>query len=251
VDNKGICIMAGNGPPKTTCSICGETVLKSQTYHVGDGKRACKIHQGVADQALDAQNKIKNDKKKKIEKEASERKRRIHGPDVSGSISDSFFEEGRKWANETCWFCGKEGRPLRELFERQIVALEKLKLKGNPMAFFNDHRGVIKEAGFPKGTIFLNRIAIPDEQRKKIIGRVRGGRDKQICAEMAGFVLSCSHCAEKLGLKFMPEMPKVDLKTLAALGTLYEEKVGPTVRLAAGVEILQEQEEEKKAAPFN
>jgi hypothetical protein len=235
--------MAG-GPPTTTCSICGETVLKSKTYHIGDGKRACKAHDGVIDKASAAQDKIQQDKKKKIEAEAREKKKRFQGGD------SNFFKKAAKWANETCWFCGKEGRPLRELFSRQLVALEKLKMKGNPMAFFNDHKAV-REAGFPEGTIFLNRIEIPEEQKKNIISRVLGGRDKQGCAELAGFVLSCSHCAKKLGLKFMPETPKIDLKTLAVLGAEYEKNIGPTARLAAGVEIIKEQEEERKAAPYN
>jgi len=30
--------------PQTVCSICGETVNKAQTLHIGDGKRACRKH---------------------------------------------------------------------------------------------------------------------------------------------------------------------------------------------------------------
>jgi len=232
------------GPKKTTCSICGEKVLKSQTYHVGDGKRACKKHEGVTEQAHAAQDKIKKDNKKAEEARQATIKR-------SKEKHTFNFEDAAKWANETCWFCGKKGRPLSELFTRQLVALEKLKLKGNFSAFFNNPAAVVREAGFPEGTIFLNRIVIPDERRKEIIGKVRGGFDKQGCADMAGFVLSCPHCAKKLGLQFMPDAPKVDLKTLAVFGSLYDKELGPSVRLTAGVEILEEEEQKKKAAPFN
>jgi hypothetical protein len=30
--------------PQTVCSVCGETVNKAQTLHIGDGKRACRKH---------------------------------------------------------------------------------------------------------------------------------------------------------------------------------------------------------------
>lgn len=235
------------GPPKIICSICGEMVLKSQTYHIGDGKRACKVHDGVMNQAMMAQDKIKQDKKKKVEDEAKRRRKLFHGDETL----ENFFKEASKWANETCWFCGKEGRPLQEFFTRRLVALEKLKMKGNVMTLFDNPDMIIKEAGFSKETIFLNRIKIPDEQIKKIISKIQGGPDKQGCAELAGFVLSCPDCANKMGLEFMPKTPSVDLKTLAVLGTLYEKNLGPTIRLTAGMEILKEEKDKENAAPFN
>ncbi len=66
-----------NGPPKCTCSECGEIVLKSTTRSIGDGKRACKSHDGVMEKAQQVQEKTKEDQKKI--KNANKQKKRIVG----------------------------------------------------------------------------------------------------------------------------------------------------------------------------
>lgn len=39
--------------PQTVCSICGETVNKAQTLHIGGGKRACRKHSETAKKSQD------------------------------------------------------------------------------------------------------------------------------------------------------------------------------------------------------
>ena len=86
-------------PPKTIkCAICSETVMKSQTYNIGDGKRACKSHEGVEQKSIQAQAFLQ----KKHNKNAEIRKPKQREIVSPFEMSPKQKLKMQIWANYTC-----------------------------------------------------------------------------------------------------------------------------------------------------
>src|SRR3990172_8302812 len=106
-------------PPMTVCKICGKNVLKAQTYHVGNGERAGKAHEGVTEKKdqLIRQDKQEKDAVEQRKKEAQERRRKE--------------QENLLDPKPHCWVCGATGITSQEFFYKLLMHNKVQELKGN------------------------------------------------------------------------------------------------------------------------
>ena len=74
---------------RVVCSICQAEVNKAQTYHVGDGNRACKTHQGVTEKK-ESLEKNRNQEVQKALETAARKSERARRSILSESWSTSF-----------------------------------------------------------------------------------------------------------------------------------------------------------------
>lgn len=221
--------------PQTKCCICNETVNKSQTYHIGNGKRACKKHEGVLDKAANAQQKIKDDQKKKLEEEERRRKQRFKSEPVE---STNEMIEGQLWAWFTCWCCGKPGIQLQDYYHKIMVAMRRLELKDERLDFFNMPQQLQQEIGWKEsGLTVLNRLELPAKPNR-LINEVTRTRKRVFKAKLkyerycdmrtvlgfCGFVQVCPDCAKNHNLEFWPKPIEIkNLEAMLMLGQIYEE----------------------------
>jgi len=235
-----------NGPPKVTCCQCNQTVLKSTTRHIGDGKRACKSHDGTVDKANEVQAKTEANLEQKRQKEKNRFKKSIKNQ--RDNDSSDFMIKAQLWANFTCWCCNKKGIQLQHIFERRLIAMEKLQLRGvnfNPLDPEFSMQ-MIKEMNIPIGTLALRRFDLPEDrkERAKWMNMLHKGKDssnKRMSVNVIGFMQLCPHCAKKFGLEFMPDLPKPTFKQLINMATVYENTVGKGVKKIAAKEIFMEE----------
>jgi hypothetical protein len=210
--------------PTCECSICHQIVNKSTTYHIGNGKRACKSHQGIVKQAQAIQDKTKADKQAEEEKKERQKLERWK----NSPANPQFMDNVRKWGQETCWICRKTALPLQSYYNRMLIALEKGKIRGDNAAMkgmlgldaqsFEQAR---KDLGFPIGTIFyrvLSLDAMRADIQERVLRDIKGGIEKREVAEFAGVVHICRDCCIKHELEFDPPPPSS--KTVIALAML-------------------------------
>jgi len=176
-------------PPKMVkCSVCNETVLKSKTYALADGTRACRSHEGVGEEAK----KLREQDKERLRKEVAEKRKPFsHSKEFN---LDKFIEDGRKFreeANTHCWTCGAEGIPAVEYFTESIVAIERLKIRGefNFLTFSDD---IYKLLGNP---VVLFTLPYSDED-KEIYRSIRNRKVKDIIHFLRS-VNMCKECVNK------------------------------------------------------
>lgn len=213
--------------PVCKCSICGEEVSKSQTRHIGDGKRACKKHEGVLDKAQEIQ--AKHDTARRVVDAARAGKHRDQFKSHPGGrrhtsfrLEDpDFIEKAKKWAQELCWVCGRQGMHLADSYANLLVAMERLKLKDETTSVLspNWRELVRREMHLDEtGLTVINRVVLPTDP--KICGllidkcnAVHKGADQIV--ELAGAVQICVDCAAKYDIEFEPksELSEEQLKT--------------------------------------
>ena len=228
--------MAKNGPPKITCSECGEIVLKSTTRSIGDGKRACKFHDGVMDTAKKVQEQTK-----KAEKEKNRLRKNFQQPRDS---SDDMIK-AELWSNYTCWCCNAKGVQFRLMFQKQLVAMEKMELRGIRLFSKEWLVEMDKEVKLPDDLVYLNRFPLPENASEKskwlnMLHRKDVVSKRQV-VELVKFMQLCPDCAKKFGLEFMPKQPTPTLKQLANIGAVYDTMVKPKVREQAAKELIMEE----------
>jgi len=188
-------------PPMVTCSVCNKEVLKAQTYFVGEGKRACKVHEGVIDKkeqlAIEAVAKREQEIK---DKEAEEKRKRQE--------RESYGENALK---PCCWKCRKTGIREQDYWASMLIASEKLKLKGedklNPFSaeyHIKMRRAMgIKDDESP-ALISILKIEPNNPFLKKL------HRDMRPLVDLiGGHVAVCQECMKEHGLE--RPVPKVDL----------------------------------------
>ena len=236
--------------PTCQCSICGETVLKAQTYHVGGGKRACKKHEGVIDQAHKAQDDAKAAEERKIkEKEQRDYERRRDWMQPKDDAEAKRQELERQiWGWCTCWTCGRTGLQLSELYKQRLIGMERLDLKHIPFNLF-DANQVWRETDLPEmkkiGLVALRRIVVETEAPGKmddIMHRVRrmNTRNQATIIPMIGVVQMCPECCEHFGIKFVPDLPELTIEKLLTAGAVYDVFMRPAVRAVAEAELDEE-----------
>jgi hypothetical protein len=201
--------------PRTTCSVCKTEVNKAQTYHIGEGKRACKIHEGVGEQAKTVQAKIKE--KEKVQNEPRNFR---YNPELD-------VAKAELWAAHTCWTCNKKGVDARSMYLEMLIAMERLKIKGEKFDFFNLSEQIKKEMNWPADLVPLRRFNLP-AQAERILHDC--GKQRQV-VELVGIVQLCPHCANVHGIDFTEPLPSLD--TLATMGAIYEETLQPELEKIA------------------
>ena len=200
--------MAG---PVVVCSVCGKEVSKRQTYSVGDGKRACRIHEGVAEKKdeMEKERKAKRQEEMRLAEEKARRVYEEHYPHVPKG----------PW----CWCCHKEGISEKEFWTLIAIGNAAINVKEKrgepvPKMFTQEYTEALRRlSGVEPGTVVIQLFeAKPGD---KVFGTM-DYNGKQ-AAGIAGVVCVCMECALKAGLK--REMPAVDIPTLLSVG----EVMGP------------------------
>jgi len=232
-------------PKKVRCSVCGEEVLKSQTYHVGDGKRACKSHEGVQDKAVALKD---------------QEHRRVKG-DVQFAVGKKRFKL-QQTTNPApfdftprCFFCKHPGASEQEFAMASLVAMERVKMSGKMPNFFTEEgMKTIRDKHPLKGKrVLLQRFAKKDALSRMTVYRALGLDNQQVFDFLGGLVVVCSKCFLKWE-KYLEQRTMPSAKELAASGAVYEVFMKPVVKLEAERQEHEDQfldsamEETKKAA---
>jgi len=205
-------------PPKTvTCSICSTEVLKAQTLARTDGTRACRAHEGVADEAEQRQAAERAKLDAAIAKgstvEQWTRERRAEGSRLD-IRTEQEAAEYRAYIYSHCWACAAEGLEWGEFWSQAMIASKRLQLRGefNFMSYGTDVRKLMGNiallAPIPwKGEI-TDRAVV-----KHLYKKVRE------IVPLIGFMLLCPACCTKhgFGIRFDELMPKPTWEQLEAI----------------------------------
>ncbi len=185
-------------PPKTViCAVCGQTVLKAQTYARADGSRACKTHEGVAEEAerLRAEQAVAAQQKR----EAPKRKPWEPSEDLRNEETRFYEEEAhqfREWANTHCWTCSREGISLRDYFANAMVAIERLQMRGE-FNFLTMPQDIMRLQGNP---LVLAMVPYDDDKDQRIYRAITNWKIKDII-HFLRCVNICVECAAKFGVQ--------------------------------------------------
>lgn len=190
-----------------TCTICGQQVSKRSTLAVGDGKRACRSHKGVEQQAVNKQVQAKQQKQRQQEK----RQRNV--PKLT--------------FKPQCSKCGCEGMISQEFYTRILILTEKFELiYGRSVSLFSEPEDKAIAYKELQGVNCLWQV--PYDPHNIFLPK----RNKMV-AETFGIVLLCGGCCQKC--KIDPT-PKIDPDTLAAYSSVVD-MMRPTFQNLAASEI--------------
>jgi len=202
-------------PPKTvTCSICNQEVLKSKTWARADGTRACRNHDGIAEEAQ----KLQEQDKQRLAKETTHRE---HAQETrwkkDATAHEQFKREAKKlreYADSHCWTCGREGISQQEYWANVMVAQKRLELRGefNLLTLQEDIQKLTP------GYKVLIYIPYNDEKDHKIRQAITDRRFKDII-HLLRRVNMCGPCIETFGVKdrYTEQLPDVSIDQLEAL----------------------------------
>ncbi len=196
-------------PPMTTCSICKKEVMKAQTYHVGDGKRACKEHEGVVDKKTQLEVEAAAKKEKEIkDKEAAEQQR-----EQQTRIDQLPF----------CWLCHAKGVTEQDIYANILITTEKEKLKGNYLhPFVPDYHQKMRAAmGLKDGEVLTVITSFACEHTHPITKKLKSLYRQGV--GMFGWISLCQDCSKKNGFE-KPPSPKInmDMNQLQNWAVIYE-----------------------------
>ena len=113
-------------PPKTTtCSICNQEVLKSQTLMKADGTRACRSHSGVEDEAKLLKERDQN----RINREIKNKKKRFNNSTNNSRLRQPSSKRPTKNWNRSAipslMICGRRCAPSTDIVWRSPKIAKK------------------------------------------------------------------------------------------------------------------------------
>ncbi|MFA5766503.1 MAG: hypothetical protein WC919_01080 [Candidatus Paceibacterota bacterium] len=98
--------------PRVICCVCGQEVNKSQTLYVGDGKRACRSHEGTAEAS-------KRECERIVQKKHAEMEKAVKREEAKHKEAESHGLEPH------CLICDKKGMRQDEWYMRLMVEIKK------------------------------------------------------------------------------------------------------------------------------
>ena len=208
-------------PPKSvTCSICSAEVLKAQTLARADGTRACRSHEGVADEAEKRLAAERAEREKHDLETVNARVReqwRTHERADQAAFSANWEKEAaeyRAYIYSHCWACAAEGLEWGEFWSQAMIASKRLQLRGefNFMSYGTDVRKLMGNIALLAPIPWKNEItdrAVVKHLYKKV---------REI-VPLIGFMLLCPKCCTKhgFGIRFDELMPKPTWEQLEAI----------------------------------
>ena len=187
-------------PPKSvTCSICSAEVLKAQTLARADGTRACRSHEGVADEAEKRLTAERAEREKhdleRVSASARERQSLMHvlSPDWEAEAAAH-----REYVYSHCWTCEAEGLEGREFFAQAMIAMKRLQMRGEFTLMGGTMAEDIRKLMGDVRLLMLIKLGTEVVDRavvKHVMKRVREA------APFLGFVLLCPPCCDKHGFR--------------------------------------------------
>ena len=175
---------------KVICAICGKETSKGKTYAIGDGKRACRDHEGVAE-------------KGELRK-AQEQRRLIDQTNQHKKPKRPKYKPIP--TAPACWVCEKEGINAREFFLQRLVDSEKHSLIHGITNPFTDPDHPLMSRKAEKPVIFALTKERLGEKWDEIYKKVKP--DFRMLMDMAGFMGICADCC--VAVNFNP-LPKVSM----------------------------------------
>lgn len=204
---------------QVVCKICGEMVNKAQTYHVGDGHRACKKHAGVVEkkETLEGQRQKKADAwrdKEKIRLDLLTERREADRAPLS--------------MKPKCWVCMNEGLRQDSFFMRVLIEMQKQEIiHGGPVNIFD-----------PKNRILMKERCIFILAKEKCEPIMKYVRDEFLMGiQMVGAVAICGQCCGNF--KIDP-LRKVEWDELTTHMAVHEVVVKPVLQKIAGLELARD-----------
>ena len=201
---------------QVTCSICKAQVNKARTYHVGDGQRACKAHDGV----LEKKAALETQKQEKAATALQHHRQKASAPARGGWTGDSGLK---------CWVCMNLGIRQDQFFMKVLVEMEKQK---------KIHGGIVNIFD-PKHAIRLSErciFLIPKEKAAPAMKYVRD--DFEQIVQMSGGTLAICGCCCQL-CKIEP-LPPVSTDQLAASSAMYSAFLEPVLSAEAGRQLARD-----------
>jgi len=212
-------------PPVVKCCICGEEVLKAQTYAIAGG-RACKKHEGVVEQSQQIQQKAIDDKSRQRAAEDERERRR----EERMNMPHASMEANLSFARDNCWCCGRVGLEHSMFMQLQLAAMEKAQNENinvfgelvGDHAFKNMLLAVLKRLG---AECVFKRFDLNDEMFERYVQwEARIDHRVRDIVRFGRVIQLCGDCQNGTGIKFDFEsiIPKVPLQTLLLVGSAYE-----------------------------
>lgn len=208
-------------PPKTvTCSICNQEVLKAHTLARKDGSRACRSHSEVETEAKDLQLADHNRRIKEFHTFKS--KRHQHETPEHRRERELKFETElapwREYVHTHCWVCERPGISLQEFYFKQLVAMKRLELRGEPFNLLTMWQDVAK---LMDGEIPLIRIPYNEQTDRKMQHLVKDKKLRDLLWAIHQLQL-CGDCVNKYGFRerfeaMMPEPTWEQLRDVRAV----------------------------------
>lgn len=197
---------------QVVCCICNQMVNKAQTLSVGDNQRACRSHSEVQSQAEQAQKKLEDESKARIEK-------------MKRPLRQDVEYETR---NPKCFSCRKEGLRQDEFFLEMLKCSEKFSLvHGRDHNLFDPKES--KMVYEPLKNLVCLWIIAYDPQ-------IKLNYNARCAAEIMGIVALCTDCCKKQNIKY-GIADDLTFDQLMAHSFVYENTVRPMIRQQAAKEI--------------
>ena len=201
-------------PPKITCAVCGQIVLKAQTVCIGKGPdgpvRCCKTHPEAAKaESWRGEQQAEHQEKRKTEE--TDRKYR-----------DGHFPHLGSTAN-ICWCCQNPGIPIQQMWMMMLEENLRSEMEGRPVMELFDGTIAkrVKKRIDDAGTILLIRFAdLTAEQMTPLWRSKMPKMFKDLLPLTRGAIL-CPKCAGECGLKYEP--PPVTMGQIEASAIILRE----------------------------
>lgn len=193
--------------PTTVCVICNETINKAQTYAISSGKRACKRHQEVQQQATAYQKTIQQQHLKG---------REVRKPRVQPQFDSGFLKP-------ICSVCGVVGLKSQDFFYQVLLCHERFELVySRPFDMFDQKDRELAYAPI-KGLICLSWVKFTPDVHQSLLRQ-----DFRVVAKMLGYFVACNPCCSnhKMEIYNPMEDTKLSLEDMIMLG----EVVRPMIR---------------------
>jgi hypothetical protein len=197
--------------------------MKAQTYHVGNGKRACKEHEGVTEKKTELEQKAIQTK----EQEKKRAEERVTKKEASFDIQ-----------HNRCWACRRVAITEQEFWIKVLVVHERMKLKRvdiNP--FTPEYVENLKKELHIKEKLLVTTV-FPVEGNEELVKKLP--YNARSCGQIINMVSLCQDCATNVGFK--KELPKVSIDELIKISAAYEVLVRPVFVEVAKGELKEEAE---------
>jgi len=217
-------------PPVVQCDVCKQMVNKAQTCSTGNGKRACKIHDGVLQ---------KKEELLALEKKSKERLRKQQEAKQKEILNRQ--EEVRDYAQNRCWACKRKALTKQQLAVKMLVANEKLEIKKVGTNLLDPSYGthLRNELGLGDGDKLLVTDIYPIKGNEKAVAKLPL-MTQNLC-RCVQVVSLCQDCRDNLQISATtPDLELPSFEDLAKVGAFYEVFLRPEIREEAMKQVVAE-----------
>jgi len=219
-------------PPVVQCDICKQMVNKAQTYSTGNGKRACRIHEGVVQ---------KKEELLALEKKAKEKEKEQHEAKQKEFLKHQ--NEIRDYAENRCWACKRKALTRQQLALKLLVANERMDIKkvGTNLLDPSYGKHLRNELGLETGDKLLVTDVYPVKGNEKAIAKLPS-MIQNLC-RCVQVVSLCQDCRDNLQITAIaPDLTIPTFDDLAKVGAFYEVFLRPEIRQEAMKQVVSETE---------